>query len=109
MLSNLAVVRALGCESHVLYFTTEDSVGDPKGLLGLHDGATCAGRRRPYATFSVPDRIVQRAGFTARALAGRQGGRYPYSLSYDAAQGRHRVLNASAKCSAEIVIVPSFL
>jgi glycosyltransferase involved in cell wall biosynthesis len=109
MLGNLALVRALGCESHVLYFTTEESVGDPEKMRGLHDGATAAGLRRPYATFSVKDRIVQRAGFTLRAVSGKRGRTYPYSLSYDAADGAQRVEAAAVECSADVVILPSIL
>lgn len=109
MLGNLSVVRALGCESHILYFTTEDSVGDPDGLRGLHDGETCAGPRWPYAAFSVPARVVQRAAFTMRALSRTPGSSYPYSVSYDAAGGGQQVLRASIACAADVVILPSFL
>jgi glycosyltransferase involved in cell wall biosynthesis len=105
----LRVVRALGARSSAIYFDNGEPRGRPEELADLCDTVTCAGRTRPYATFSVRERVVQRLGFTVDALRRRLGTQYPFSLPYDAIGAGHRIAAEAARVGADVVVLPTFL
>ena len=61
MLEVLQIVRAFGGHSTVLAFETEDDDEGIDPLSTLCEEAIAGGRRVPYETFSVGDRVFHRA------------------------------------------------
>lgn len=109
LLMLLRVISALGARSSAVYFDNGESRGSPDELADLCETLTCAGRTRPYATFSVAERLAQRLAFSFDALRGRLGTRYPFSLPYDAVDAGQRIADEAARVGADIVVLPTFL
>lgn len=105
----LHVIRALGARSSAVYFDNDEPRGSPDELAELCETVTCAGRTRPYATFSVRERVLQRLAFTVDAARARLGPRYPFSLPYDAIGAGERIADEAARVGADVVVLPTFL
>lgn len=106
MLANLEVVRALGWDSRVLCFGTEDRAPDGAALADRGHGLTDGGRRRPYEAFSVAARVGDRLCALGCAVRGRARSRYPYSLRYDAVDAQQAVVREAVRSQALVVILP---
>jgi glycosyltransferase involved in cell wall biosynthesis len=105
----LHVIQALGARSSAVYFDNGEPRGRPEELADLCETVTCAGRTRPYATFSVGERVLQRVAFTVDAARARLGTSYPFSLPYDAIGAGERIADEAARVGAHVVLLPTFL
>lgn len=109
MLANLDIVRGLGCESHVLYFRTEDERGDPEELLERCDTLTCGGQRASDGSFTTVTRILQRFDWLRAGILQSQATHYPFSWRYDAVEAERLICEQVEKTGAEVVVLNSDL
>jgi glycosyltransferase involved in cell wall biosynthesis len=109
MLEVLQIVRAVGAHSIVLAFETEDDDEGIDPLSTLCEEAIAGGRRVPYETFSVGDRVGQRLQFLSNAVRRRPGDIYPSSVRYDRMGAKDIVADTIARTKPDFVILPSFL
>lgn len=105
----LHVLKALNTRSHAIYFEHEEQRGDPTELSSLCESVVLGGRTRPYATFSVRERIAHRGSFAANATLRRMGNAYPFSITFDAVGAGEAVATAAGRVGADFVVLPSFL
>ncbi len=108
-IATLRLVRALGCASSALVFTTADrpDIGD---VLDAHcDRVLSAGPRVEYWSLPVTQRLRLRSSMAIRAIAGRPARAYPYSLPYDLVGVAERVDRAVATVDADAVLLPTEL
>lgn len=112
MVNNLDLVRRLGCQSHVLYFLTEERSPDAAALAELEracDGARGGTRRKPQTSFSTRELISHKLDFMVRGALGLRGRRYPFSMRYDAVGAGASVLAEARRIGANYVVLPSFM
>lgn len=112
MLGNLEVVRALGAESHVLCFSTEDRAQHLELLpevATLCDSLTYAGPRRSQEKFTRSELIREKLGYGARGLMNRPSATYPFAMRYDAVSGLQKTLDECKRVRPYAVVLPSFL
>jgi glycosyltransferase involved in cell wall biosynthesis len=111
MLGNLALVRALGAESHLLFFSTEDranSLSQVDEVAELVDGWRYAGARRPQRTFTRRELLRHKTDFLVRGALRRPARHYPFSMRYDAVGGANLVAAEARAVQADVVVLPSF-
>ena len=109
-LSNLELVRRLGCHSTLLYFTTEEHEPpaiDTTPLPRICDEVRHGGRRFPHADFSTTSLVLHKADFLLRGALGWAGKRYPFSMSYDRIGAEKIVLAEAQRVRADFVVLPS--
>jgi len=112
MVSNLDLMRRLGCETMVLYYSTEErSQYSPESAqnVDLFDGVTYAGSRLPQHHFTKLSLISHKLDFLIRGALGLPGDRYPFSMRYDAVGARERILEEAKRVRTDFVVLPSFL
>jgi glycosyltransferase involved in cell wall biosynthesis len=112
MVSNLELVRRLGCFSALLYFSTE--VRDPAPaestpLAQICDEVRHGGRRFPHSDFSTASLIGHKIDFLVRGALGLPGKRYPFSTSYDHIGAAGIILAEARRVEADFVVLPSFM
>jgi glycosyltransferase involved in cell wall biosynthesis len=111
-LSNLNLVRRLGCYSAVLYFTTEGReppAVESTPLPGICDEVRHAGRRFPHSDFSTASLVFHKADFLLRGGLGWAGKCYPFSMSYDRIGAEQRIVAEAERVKADFVVLPSFM
>lgn len=112
MVSNLELVRRLGCFSALLYFSTEDREPAPvesTPLAHICDEVRHGGRRFPHTNFSTASLILHKIDFLVRGTLGLPGKRYPFSMSYDRIGASEIVLAEARRVKADFVVLPSTL
>lgn len=112
MVSNLELVRRLGCFSSLLYFSTEEREPAPvesTPLAGICDEVHHGGRRFPHSDFSTASLIGHKVDFLVRGALGIPGKCYPFSTSYDRIGAAEVILAEARRVKADFVILPSFL
>jgi hypothetical protein len=110
MVSNLELVRRLGCFSALLYFSTEGRKPAPVGstpLAQICNEVRHGGLRFPHAKFSTASLIRDKADFLVRGALGIPGKRYPFSMSYDEIGAERIVLAEARRSGADFVVLPS--
>jgi len=108
-LAMLRLVRALGCQSHVLVFTTADRPEVPAELGQLCDSVLEAGPRVEYSRLPLLRRALLRGRGIGPALLRRPASMYPFSIPYDLAGGSRLIVEALAAVQADAVLLPTFL
>jgi len=125
-ISNLELVRRLGCYSALLYFTTEEREPSPQQarnwrlsgapdppsvestpLARICDHVRHGGRRFPHTNFSTASLISHKLDFLLRGALGLPGKRYPFSMSYDRIGAEQAVLDEAQRVQADFVILSS--
>ena len=112
MVSNLELVKRLGCYSALLYFSTEEHAvmaDTSRPLAGLCDEVRHGGRRFAYADRSVGSRVVDKMDFLLRGLVCRPAETYPFSILYDRIGARELILAEAERVQADFVVLPSFM
>jgi glycosyltransferase involved in cell wall biosynthesis len=112
MVSNLELVRRLGCFSALLYFSTEGREPAPVAstpLAQICDEVRHGGRRFPHSGFSTAALIGHKVDFFVRGALGIPGRRYPFSTSYDRIGAADIILAEARRVEADFVILPSFM
>jgi glycosyltransferase involved in cell wall biosynthesis len=112
MVSNLELVRRLGCFSALLYFSTEGRDPVPvksTPLAQICDEVCHGGRRVPHSDFSTASLIGHKVDFLLRGALGLPGKRYPFSMSYDRIGAAEIILAEARRVEADFVILPSFM
>jgi glycosyltransferase involved in cell wall biosynthesis len=112
MVSNLELVRSLGCFNALLYFSTEGREPAPvesTPLAQICDEVRHGGRRFPHGDFSTASLIVHKVDFFVRGALGLPGGRYPFSTSYDRIGAAEIILAEARRMKADFVVLPSFM
>ena len=112
MVSNLELVRRLGCFSALLYFSTEGREPAPvesTPLAQMCDEVRHGGRRFPHRDFSPASLIGHKVDFLVRGALGLPGKRYPFSTSYDRIGAAEIVLAEAQRVKADFVVLPSML
>jgi glycosyltransferase involved in cell wall biosynthesis len=112
MVSNLELVRRLGCFSALLYFSTEGREPVPfesTPLATICDEVRHGGRRFPHANFSTASLIGRKLEFLLRGALGIPGRCYPFSMSYDRIGAAEIILAEARKVQADFVVLPSFM
>lgn len=112
MVSNLELVRRLGCFSALLYFSTEGREAAPAEstlLAHLCHEVRYGGHRFPHSDFSTVSLIGHKVDFLVRGGLGLPGKRYPFSTSYDRIGAAEVILAEARRVKADFVILPSFM
>ncbi len=112
MVSNLELVRRLGCFNALLYFSTEERKPAPvesTPLVGICDEVRHGGRRFPHSDFSTASLIGHKVDFLVRGGLGIPGKRYPFSTSYDRIGAAGVILSEAQRVKADFVILPCLL
>ena len=112
MVSNLELVKRLGCFSALLYFSTEGREPGPiksTPLVRICDEVRHGGRRFPHRDFSTAALIGHKIDFLVRGALGIAGKRYPFSTSYDRIGAAEIILSEARRVQADFVVLPSFL
>ncbi len=112
MVSNLELVRRLGCYSALLYFSTEGPEPAPVAstpLAQICDEVRHGGRRFPHSDFSAPSLIGHKVDFLVRGALGIPGRRYPFSTSYDRIGAGEIILAEARRVRADFVVLPTFM
>ncbi|MFZ0035838.1 MAG: glycosyltransferase family 4 protein [Candidatus Acidiferrales bacterium] len=112
MVSNLELVRRLGCYSALLYFSTEDREPAPvesTPLAQICDEVRHGGRRFPHRDFSASSLIAHKVDFLVRGALGMPGKSYPFSMSYDRIRAADRILADAQRLQVDFVAIPSML
>jgi predicted dehydrogenase/glycosyltransferase involved in cell wall biosynthesis len=112
MVSNLELVKRLGCYSALLFFSTEEhetmvDVSTP--LAGICDEVRHGGHRYSYADRSAASRTVDKLDFLMRGIAGLAGNTYPFSIPYDRIGAREIIRAEAERVQADFVVLPSFM
>jgi glycosyltransferase involved in cell wall biosynthesis len=112
MVSNLELVRRLGCFSALLYFSTE--ARDPlpvesTPLAHFCDIVRHGGRRFPHSDFSTASLIGHKVDFFVRGALGIPGKRYPFSTSYDSIGAAEIISTEARRVEAAFVVLPTIL
>ncbi|MGA9641769.1 MAG: glycosyltransferase family 4 protein [Terriglobales bacterium] len=112
MVSNLDLVRRLGCFSALLYFSTEERETAPvesAPLAAMCDEVRHGGRRFPHQEFSTAALIGYKLDFLVRGALRVPGHSYPFSMSYDRVGAEKIILAGARRLGADFVILPSML
>jgi glycosyltransferase involved in cell wall biosynthesis len=112
MVGNLEVLKRLGCECHVLYFSTEGRAHEScvrARLASLCASVQHGGARRSYADFGVATRVWHKVEFLVHGLLRHRGTRYPFSTRYDAMNAQATIVDAVERTGVGVVVLPSFL
>ena len=111
MMSNLDLVHRLGCDSHLLYFSTEGRAHNPGNarLWELCASVTHAGPRKEQDAFSAWTLIQHKIDFLVRGGLGRPSHRYPYSMRWDAVEAEKLILAHARAVKASFVLLPTFM
>jgi hypothetical protein len=112
MVSNLELVKRLGCYSALLFFSTEEHglMADTSGpLAGICDEVRHGGRRFAYADRSTASRVADKLDFLVRGMAGVAAETYPFSIPYDRMGAREIILAEAERVQADFVVLPSFM
>lgn len=112
MVSNLELVRRLGCFNALLYFSTEEREPAPvesTPLAHICDEVRHGGRRFPHSDFSTASLIGHKIDFLVRGGLGLPGKRYPFSTSYDRIGAAEIILVEARRMKADFVVLPSFM
>ena len=110
MVSNLELVRRLGCFNALLYFSTEGRDPAPvksTPLAQICDEVRHAGRRFPHTDFSSASLIRHKVDFLVRGALGLPAKRYPFSMSYDRIGAEEIILAEAHNLEADFVALPS--
>lgn len=108
MLGTLRIARAVGCNSYAMCFETEER-RDLDALNELADVVIGAGPRRPYGTYTVTQRVRDRASYLANLAARGGGRRYPFSTRWDDVGAERHIRDTAREHDADVVILPSIL
>ena len=111
MVGNLAALKRLGCECHVLYFSTESRAHDGperERLESLAASVIHGGARRSDEDFSALTRVRHKADFFVRGVLRRRGDRYPFSMRYDAIDAQAVIVDVAERLKVDGVVLPSF-
>lgn len=110
MLGNLECVRALGAESHLICFSTEERALNlrlmPEVEL-LADEVIYAGQRKPQSEFTKSELARFKASYMVAGYLGRPSASYPFAMRYDAVGARDVVAAEAARIGADYVVLPS--
>ena len=112
MVSNLELVRRLGCYSVLLYFSTEEHNPPPiqsTPLVHICDEVHHGGRRFPHSDFSTASLVGHKIDFLVRGALGLPGTCYPFSMSYDWIGAEKIILAEAKRIDADFVVLPSFM
>jgi glycosyltransferase involved in cell wall biosynthesis len=112
MVSNLELVRRLGCYSALLYFSTEGRERAPAeatSLAHICDEVSHGGRRFPHSDFSTVALIGHKLDFLVRGALGLPGKRYPFSTSYDRIGAAEIIVAEARRDRADFVVLPTFV
>ena len=112
MVSNLELIRRLGCFSALLYFSVENRDPAPvesTPLARICDEVRHGGRRFAHSDFSTGELIGHKVDFLVRGALGLAGNRYPFSTSYDRIGAAGIILAEARRVSADFVVLPSFM
>ncbi len=112
MVSNLELLRRLGCFGALLYFSTEGCEPAPvesTPLAQICDEVRHGGRRFPHSDFSTASLIGHKVDFLVRGALGLPSKRYPFSTSYDRIGAAEIVLAEAQRVKADFVVLPSFM
>jgi hypothetical protein len=112
MVSNLELIRRLGCFNALLYFSTEGREPAPVEstlLAQICDEVRHGGRRFPHSDFSTASLIGHKVDFFVRGALGLPGKRYPFSTSYDCIGAAGIILAEARRVKADFVVLPSFM
>ncbi len=112
MVSNLELVRRLGCHSALLYFSTEGRDPGPvesTPLVHICDEVRHGGRRFPHSEFSTASLIGHKVDFLVRGTLGIPGTIYPFSTSYDRIGAAKIILAEAQRVQADFVVLPTFM
>lgn len=112
MVSNLELIRRLGCFSALLYFSVENRDPAPvesTPLARICDEVRHGGRRFAHSDFSTGELIGHKVDFLVRGALGLAGNRYPFSTSYDRIGAAGIILAEARRVSADFVVLPSML
>jgi hypothetical protein len=112
MVSNLELVKRLGCYSALLYFSTEEHAvmaDTSTPLAGICDEVSHGGRRFAYADRSAASRVADKLDFLVRGMAGLASETYPFSIPYDRMGAREIILVEAERVQADFVVLPSFM
>lgn len=111
MLGNLELIRSLGHDSHVLFFSTEERL-ESLNLLDevaeYVDGQRHAGLRRAYSDFNTASLLGHKVDFLVRGILRLPGHVYPFSMRYDAVGALLSVIEEARAVHADVVVIPSF-
>lgn len=110
MLGNLECVRALGAESFLLCFSTEERIKNlrlmPEVQL-LADEVIYAGQRKPQSEFTKAELARYKLGYLVAGRLGRPSASYPFAMRYDAVGACDLVAEEVARIGADYVVLPS--
>jgi glycosyltransferase involved in cell wall biosynthesis len=112
MVSNLELVRRLGCFNALLYFSTEGREPAPAEstpLAHICDEVCHGGRRFPHSDFTTASLILHKIDFLVRGALGLSGKRYPFSTSYDRIGAAEIILAEARRVKADFVALPTIL
>lgn len=112
MISNLELIRRLGCYSSLLYFSTEAREPAPAEftpLARICDGVSHGGLRFPHSGFSTAALIGHKIDFLVRGALGLPGKLYPFSTSYDCIGAAEIILTEARRINADFVVLPTFM
>jgi glycosyltransferase involved in cell wall biosynthesis len=112
MVSNLELVRRLGCFNALLYFSTEvrePAPAESTPLAQICDEVRHGGRRFPHSEFSTASLIRNKLDFLVRGALGLPGKRYPFSTSYDRIGAAEIIADEARRVEADFVVLPTIL
>ncbi len=112
MVSNLELVKRLGCYSALLFFSTEEHAvmaDTSTPLAGICDEVRHGGRRFAYSDRSAASRVADKVDFLLRGMTGLAGETYPFSILYERMGAREIILAEAERVRADFVVLPSFM
>jgi hypothetical protein len=112
MVSNLELVKRLGCYSALLFFSTEEHAvmaDTSTPLVGICDEVRHGGRRFAYADRSTASRVADKLDFLLRGMPGLPAKTYPFSIPYDRMGAREIIRAEAERVRADFVVLPSFM
>ena len=112
MVSNLELVKRLGCFSALLFFSTEEHAvmaDTTTPLVGICDEVRHGGRRFAYSDRSTASRVADKVDFLVRGLMRLPAATYPFSILYDRLGAREIILAEAERVQADFVVLPSFM
>jgi glycosyltransferase involved in cell wall biosynthesis len=109
MVSNIHLLRRLGCYSAVIYFSTEEhraSESDLKQLSEACDEVVYGGERNPHYRRSKISLAWDKTNYLVRGVMGWSSDRYPFSVSYDRIHAASVILEVGRSVRAQFVVLP---
>jgi glycosyltransferase involved in cell wall biosynthesis len=109
MVSNLHLLRRLGCYSAVVYFSTEEHVPTQSDLDSLHqicDDVSHGGRRISRGDSSAISLAWDKVNYLVRGTLGWRDTRYPFSSTYDRIHAEKTILDEANRIRPDVVVIP---